>query len=170
MDAVKEAVGAETEIVYEQNPSIETIEGETDDISYAIVAVGEGPYAKCGGDNSELVIHFNGGDIISLVSERVPTLVILVCGRPLVLEPWVLEKVEGVVVAWLPGSEGQGITDVVFGDYDFKGQLPVTWFTKVEHLDDQLPKEEEEDDEDGVISFDSLFPLGFGLTYRHGNL
>jgi beta-glucosidase len=155
LDAIKAAVGDETEVVYEKYPSADTLAAHKD-FSFAIVAVGEEPYAESLGDNSELVIPFNGADIISSVSECIPTLVILVSGRPLVLEPWLLEKVDGLIAAWLPGSEGGGIADVVFGDYDFKGRLPVTWFKKVE----QLPLHY------GMDSYDPLFPLGFGLTCK----
>ncbi|XP_061347192.1 uncharacterized protein LOC133292755 [Gastrolobium bilobum] len=130
LDAVKEVVGDETEVIYEKYPSKDII--EHNEVSFAIIAVGEGPYAECGGDNSELVIPFNGAEIINLVSDKIPTLVILISGRPLVLEPWLLEKIEALVAAWLPGTEGQGITDVIFGDHDFKGKLPLTWFSRVE--------------------------------------
>ncbi|KAF7833750.1 Lysosomal beta glucosidase [Senna tora] len=159
LDAIKEAVGAETEVIYEQNPSKETL--DRNDISFAIVAVGEEPYAETAGDNSELVIPFNGGDIISSVSDKIPTLVILISGRPLVLEPWLLEKIDALVAAWLPGTEAQGITDVIFGDHEFKGQLPMTWFRRVEDLDLRV-----EDDVDGLKLQEPLFPLGFGLTYN----
>lgn len=155
LDAVKATVGVETEVIYQKYPSKDTI--EHDEISFAIVAVGEAPYAEALGDNSELTIPFNGADIISLVADKIPTLVILISGRPLVLEPWLLEKTDALVAAWLPGTEGQGITDVVFGSHDFKGQLPVTWFRRVEQLDQQT---------DGVNSCEPLFPLGFGLTYN----
>ncbi|KAI9119969.1 hypothetical protein K1719_008938 [Acacia pycnantha] len=153
LDAIKEAVGDETEIIFEENPSTDTL--ERNDISFAIVAVGEAPYAEMPGDNSELVIPFNGPDIISLVAKKFPTLVILISGRPLVLEPWLLRKIDALLAAWLPGTEAQGITDVVFGDHDFKGQLPMTWFRRAEDLDQQAY---------GVKMHDPLFPFGFGLT------
>lgn len=150
MDAVKEAVGVETEVIYQKCPSKDTM--EHNEFSFAIVAVGEAPYAEILGDNSELTIPFNGADIISLVADKIPTLVILILGRPLVLEPWLLEKIDGLVAAWLPGTEGEGITDVIFGSHDFKGKLPVTWFRRVEQLDQPNNGE-------------PLFPLGFGLNY-----
>ncbi|XP_028779955.1 uncharacterized protein LOC114736335 [Neltuma alba] len=154
LDAIKEAVGDETEIIYEENPSKETL--ERNDISFAIVAVGEKPYAEKFGDNSELVIPLNGPSIISSVADKIPTLVILISGRPLVLEPWLLEKIDALVAAWFPGTEAQGITDVIFGDHDFKGQLPMAWFRRVKDLDQPT---------EGVRLHDPLFPLGFGLTY-----
>ncbi|XP_050289657.1 uncharacterized protein LOC126727782 isoform X1 [Quercus robur] len=152
LDAIKAAAGDETEVVYEQYPSADTLARQ--DFSFAIVAVGEEPYVEGLGDNSELVIPLNGADIISSVADSIPTLVILVSGRPLLLEPLLLDKIDALIAAWLPGSEGGGIADVVFGDYDFKGRLPVTWFKQVEQLPLHI----------GIDSCDSLFPLGFGLT------
>ncbi|KAB1225765.1 Beta-glucosidase BoGH3B [Morella rubra] len=152
LDAIKEAVGDETEVIYEQFPSADTL--ALQDFSFAIVVVGEEPYVESLGDNSVLEIPLNGADIISSVSDSFPTLVILLSGRPLVLEQWLLEKMSALVAAWLPGSEGGGIADVIFGDYDFKGRLPVTWFKRVEQLPLHI----------GVNSYDPLFPLGFGLT------
>ncbi|KAF7120121.1 hypothetical protein RHSIM_Rhsim13G0072400 [Rhododendron simsii] len=158
LDAIKEAVGDKTEVVFEQNPSPDTFAGQ--DISYAIVAVGEPPYAEGGGDDPNLIISFRGSEIISSVADRVPTLAILISGRPLVIEPSLLEKVDALVAAWLPGSEGAGITDVILGDYEFQGRLPITWFKSV----DQLPLHH------GENSYDPLFPLGFGLTSKNMKL
>ncbi|KAL9263792.1 Beta-glucosidase BoGH3B-like protein [Drosera capensis] len=154
LDAIKAAVGDQTQVIYEEVPSRDTLAEE--DFSFAIVAVGEGPYAEFTGDNSELTIPFTGANIISSVTDKIPTLVILVSGRPLVLEPWLLEKMEALVAAWLPGSEGAGVTDVVFGDHEFEGALPVSWFKSV----DQLPLKSEEN------SYGPLFPFGFGLKTR----
>lgn len=153
LDAIKAIVGDQTEVIYEKYPSEESL-ASSEGFSYAIVAVGESPYAETLGDNSELIIPFNGSDIVTAVAERVPTLMILFSGRPMVLEPTVLEKTEAVVSAWLPGSEGQGMADVIFGDYDFEGKLPVSWFKRVE----QLPLNADAD------LYDPLFPLGFGLN------
>ncbi|XP_048324773.2 uncharacterized protein LOC112489544 isoform X2 [Ziziphus jujuba] len=158
LDAIKEAVGDNAELIYEQHPSPDTLASQ--DISFAVVAVGEAPYAEFLGDNPELVIPFNGNGIISSVADRIPTLVILISGRPLVLEPQILEKIEALVAAWLPGSEGRGIADVIFGDFDFEGKLPFTWFESVE----QLPMHIEDN------SYDPLYPFGFGLKYNMENL
>lgn len=150
MEAIQQAVGEKTEVIYEDYPSPKTLSRK--DISFAIVAVGEEPYAEFTGDDPELRIRFNGCDVVTSVADKIPTLAILISGRPLVLEPRVLENVEALVAAWLPGSEGTGIADVIFGDFDFSGKLPVTWFKRV----DQLPMHHQ--------SLDPLFPLGFGLT------
>ncbi|MBA0575707.1 hypothetical protein Golob_024944 [Gossypium lobatum] len=153
LDAIRESAGDKTEVIYDEYPSTNTLAGQ---YSFAIVVVGEPPYAETLGDNKELVIPFNGSDIISSVAEKIPTLAILISGRPLVLELQVLEKVDAFIAAWLPGTEGSGVTDVVFGDFEFEGRLPMTWFRS----NDQLPMNP------GQNSYDPLFPLGFGLTYN----
>ncbi|CAE6075347.1 unnamed protein product [Arabidopsis arenosa] len=155
LDAIKESVGDKTEVIYEKTPSKETL-ASSEGFSYAVVVVGEPPYAETMGDNSELIIPFNGSDIVTAVAGIIPTLVILISGRPVVLEPTVLEKTEALVAAWLPGTEGQGMADVIFGDYDFQGKLPVSWFKRVEHL----PLDAH------ANSYDPLFPFGFGLTSK----
>ncbi|GJR27970.1 putative glycosyl hydrolase family protein [Tanacetum coccineum] len=121
-----------------------------------VSVVGEAPYVESGGDNSELTIPFNGNELLKLVADKIPTLGILISGRPLVLEPSVLETLDALVAAWLPGTEGNGITDVIFGDYEFHGRLPVSWFKIV----DQLPMNTHQD------SYDPLFPLGYGLKSK----
>ncbi|KAI3830014.1 hypothetical protein L1987_04146 [Smallanthus sonchifolius] len=151
LDAVKEAIGDNTEVVYEENPTTKTLSEH--DFSYAIVAVGEAPYVEAGGDNSELTIPFKGDELLKLVAQEIPTLAILISGRPLVLEPSVLETLDALVAAWLPGTEGNGITDVIFGDYEFHGRLPVSWFRSV----DQLPMDSHQN------TYDPLFPLGLSF-------
>lgn len=155
MDAIKAVVGDKTEVIYEKTPSKETL-ALSEGFSYAIVAVGEPPYAETMGDNSELTIPFNGNDIVTAVADKIPTLVIVISGRPVVLEQIVLEKTEALVAAWLPGTEGQGMADTIFGDYDFKGKLPVSWFKRIEHL----PLDAH------ANSYDPLFPFGFGLNSK----
>ncbi|KAE8733805.1 laccase-4 [Hibiscus syriacus] len=150
----QEVIGEKTEVLYEKYPSPSTL--AESNFSFAIVAVGEEPYAESAGDNSELVIPLNGSELISTIADRIPTLVILISGRPLLIEPWLLEKMDALNAAWLPGTEGRGITDVVFGDYEFEGRLPMTWFRTTK----QLPIN------NGDNSCDPLFPLGFGLTFN----
>nr|GMC68147.1 Glycoside hydrolase [Ipomoea batatas] len=83
----------------------------------------------------------------------VKCVVVIISGRPLVVEPYV-SSIDALVAAWLPGTEGQGVTDVLFGDYGFTGKLSKTWFRTV----DQLPMNV------GDLHYDPLFPFGFGLT------
>ncbi|EPS72736.1 hypothetical protein M569_02021, partial [Genlisea aurea] len=155
LDAIREVVSDETEVVYEETPSQSTLTTGAKDFAFAVVVVGECPYVEWGGDSDDLRIHLNGEELMRDVAGRIPTLVILVSGRPVHLEAEVLEATDAVVAAWLPGSEGGGgIADVIFGEYDFEGRLPMTWFRKV----DRLPVVGDDVNGDGC-----LFPYGFGL-------
>ncbi|XP_047973267.1 beta-glucosidase BoGH3B-like isoform X1 [Salvia hispanica] len=156
LEAIREVVGAKTEVIYEENPS-ESINRR--DYSFAIVVVGEAPYVESGGDSLDLKIHFNGAELASSVADQVPTLVILISGRPLAIDPQLLNKAHALVAAWLPGSEGTGVVDVIFGDHGFQGRLPMTWFKDVA----QLPMQAESN------SYDPLFPVGYGLTTSGSN-
>jgi beta-glucosidase len=83
----------------------------------------------------------------------VPVIVVLVSGRPLDIAAEV-GNWNALVAAWLPGSEGAGVADVLFGDHAPTGKLPFTWMQSVS----QQPI----NDGDGKAP---LFPYGFGLTY-----
>ncbi|PKA55851.1 Beta-xylosidase/alpha-L-arabinofuranosidase 2 [Apostasia shenzhenica] len=152
LEGIKEAVGEETVVIYEQHPSEVTFASMID-FSFAVVVVGEVAYAERLGDRSQLHIPLGGAEMINLVASKVPTVVIVISGRPLVFESYLLDKIDALVAAWLPGTEGGGVADVIFGDYDFHGKLPVNWFKSM----DQIPMN------DGQQSYDPLFPLGFGL-------
>ena len=131
----------------------------------AIVVFGESPYAEGQGDLSN--IEYQNGiksDLAmleSLRSQDIPVISIFITGRPL----WVnkeLNASDAFVAAWLPGSEGAGIADVIFknasGDinYDFKGKLSFSWPKYTSQI---IINRNDED-------YDPLFPYGFGLTYQ----
>jgi beta-glucosidase len=137
--------------VYQENPSLDYV--KSNDFQYAIVVVGETPYAETKGDSLNLTISGNGTETINNVCGGVKCVVVLVTGRPVVIQPYV-DTIDGLIAAWLPGSEGYGVTDVLFGDYGFSGKLPRTWFKTV----DQLPMNV------GDSHYDPLFSFGFGLT------
>ncbi|GLT95376.1 hypothetical protein SLE2022_130610 [Rubroshorea leprosula] len=98
-------------------------------LSYAIVVVGETHYAETLGDSFNLTIPDRGPSSIANDCGNVKC-VIIVSGRPIVIEPYV-GSMDALVAAWLPGTEGQGVADVLFGDYGFTGKLPRTWFKTV---------------------------------------
>jgi beta-glucosidase len=88
-------------------------------------------------------------DRVRTVSDKV--VVIIISGRPLIITEQI-DDWDAVVAAWLPGTEGQGVTDVLFGDYPFTGKLSYTWPRSME----QIPL--------GSGSGEPLFPFGYGLT------
>uniref|UniRef100_A0ACD5WB65 Uncharacterized protein n=1 Tax=Avena sativa TaxID=4498 RepID=A0ACD5WB65_AVESA len=151
LSAIKSTVDPNTQVVYAENPDSSAVEAGKYD--YAIVVVGEPPYAESAGDNLNLTIPEPGLAVIQTVCKSVKCVVVLISGRPLVVEPYIGDM-DAFVAAWLPGSEGQGVADVLFGDYGFTGKLPRTWFRSVE----QLPMNV------GDEHYDPLFPFGFGLT------
>ncbi|KAL5765358.1 hypothetical protein ACOSP7_015975 [Xanthoceras sorbifolium] len=151
LSGITSAVDENSEIVFMENPDSETVKSIK--VEYAIVVVGEKPYAETEGDSMNLTIAEPGGSIIRNVCGAVKCVVVIVSGRPVVIEPYI-DEIDGLVAAWFPGSEGQGVADVLFGDYGFKGKLPRTWFRNV----DQLPMNV------GDSNYDPLFSFGFGLT------
>ncbi|KAM3374329.1 beta-glucosidase BoGH3B-like isoform X2 [Capsicum galapagoense] len=151
LNAVKNTVHPSTQVVYHDNPDMNFV--KSNHFSYAIVVVGETPYAEMFGDSANLTIAQPGPSTISNVCGVVKCLVIVISGRPVVIDPY-LANIDALVAAWLPGSEGQGVADVLFGDYGFTGKLARTWFKSV----DQLPMNV------GDPHYDPLFPFGFGLT------
>jgi len=124
-----------------------------------IVVVGESPYAEGEGDNSNPTLSSADFAAISKVkAANVPFVVVLFSGRPLILTDSkgvsALDQSNAFVAAWLPGSEGTGITDVLFGDFKPTGKLSFTWPASLA----QIPIHEG----DGQTP---LFEFGFGLTY-----
>nr|CAB3448747.1 unnamed protein product [Digitaria exilis] len=156
LDGVKHTVFPGADVVYSENPDAGYLRRNKDRFDYAIVVVGEHPYAETSGDNLNLTIPAPGPAIIENVCGSIKCVVVLISGRPLVVEPELLEIIDALVAAWLPGTEGKGVADVLFGDYGFSGKLSRTWFRSV----DQLPMNV------GDTHYDPLFPFGFGLeTY-----
>jgi beta-glucosidase len=124
----------------------------------AIVVYGESPYAESLGDRATL--EYQGGadaalDLLSRLREaRIPTVSVFLSGRPLQVQPEI-DASDAFVAAWLPGTEGAGIADVLIGDaagaarYDFSGTLPFAWPESA-----------------GADSSNPVFPFGYGLHYR----
>ncbi|XP_024967047.1 uncharacterized protein LOC112506942 isoform X1 [Cynara cardunculus var. scolymus] len=153
LNGIKSVVDPSTEISYMENPDSEFIKSKN--FSYAIVVVGEHPYTEMFGDSSNLTIADPGPRIITNVCGQVKCVVVIISGRPVVIEPY-MSAIDALVAAWLPGSEGQGVADVLFGDHEFTGKLSRTWFRTV----DQLPMNI------GDPHYNPLFPFGFGLTTK----
>lgn len=151
LNGIKSTVDPSTQVIYSENPDPDLVKNDT--FEYAIVAIGEQPYAETNGDNLNLTIPAPGVSVIQNVCSSVKCVVLVISGRPLVIEPYI-EQIDALVAAWLPGTEGQGVADVLFGDHGFSGKLPRTWFKSV----DQLPMNV------GDQHYDPLFPYGFGLT------
>lgn len=153
-----------TEIKYDREGT-----GEITDVDVAIIVVGENPYAEFFGDIGgemnlfQLTLTEEHQNYIKTYADKgIKTVVVMISGRPLVVTPQI-EQSDAFVAAWLPGSEGDGIAEVLFGFFDFKGKLPHSWPKSVEDYQGKFGPNHWDD------SIHPLFPLGFGLTYKPEN-
>jgi beta-glucosidase len=133
----------------------------------AIVVFGEDPYAEFQGDRPTL--EYQPGDKTDLALLRrlkgqgVPVVAVFLSGRPLWTNPEI-NAADAFVAAWLPGSEGAGVADVLIGDrrggarHDFHGKLSYSW----PRLANQFALNR------GDARYEPLFAYGYGLTYREG--
>jgi beta-glucosidase len=150
LDAFKSAVDDSNSIHYSKygdnllNPDV------------VVAVVGEKPYSEGVGDRESL--HLSDEDIKLLKkvkNSNLPHVVVLISGRPMIINESLTES-DAFVAAWLPGSEGKGISDVIFGDYNFTGKLSMTWPKSM----NQIPINY------GDSNYDPLFQFGFGLSYK----
>ncbi|MGH1493569.1 MAG: glycoside hydrolase family 3 protein [Acidimicrobiales bacterium] len=101
-----------------------------------VVVVGEAPYTEGFGDTERLELSDADVELVARIRERVATLVLVVIsGRPLVLNQ-VEASCDAIVAAWLPGTEGAGLADVLVGDVPFTGKLPRRWPRSADHVVD----------------------------------
>jgi beta-glucosidase len=120
-----------------------------------VVVVGESPYAEFFGDSRDLSLSPEDVRAIRTVKEAgVPVVVVLLSGRPMILGD-ILDQADAIVAAWLPGTEGLGVGDVLFGDYKPTGKLPFSWPRSMEQIPINV----------GDAKYDPLYPFGHGLSY-----
>ena len=149
LTAIRQTVSVNTEVTW-------SLDGTgAGGANLAIAVIGETPYAEGVGDRSDLSLADEDIQLVNnLKAAGIPVLVILLSGRPMILGD-VLDKADALLAAWLPGTEGQGIADVIFGDFIPAGRLGYTWPRSMT----QIPINK------GDKDYDPLFPFGFGLTY-----
>ncbi len=138
-----------------------TIAGDEDAI---IVVAGELPYAETNGDRSTSNLMLDGTDrklmqnmeesLAQAREKGVPTILVLMTGRPVDIADYV-DRFDAIVEAWLPGTEGDGIADVLFGEYDFTGTLTYTWPWSPADIENKFDETKPE-----LV----LFKYGTGLT------
>lgn len=149
LDGIRAAAGEDAEITY----SVDGSGAEAADV--AIVVVGERPYAEGAGDDDRLRLPKEDQEALSRVQQTgVPTVLVILSGRPLMVGDEI-DASSAAVAAWLPGTEGAGVADVLFGDYAPTGKLSVTWPRTV----DQEPINV------GDASYDPAYAFGYGLGY-----
>jgi beta-glucosidase len=116
--AIRQAVSPATEVNFSPDAS------NLKNADAIIAVVGEPPYAEMKGDRPDL--NMSAEDLSLLARAKAsgaPVVTVVFSGRPLVWNQALADS-SAFVAAWLPGTEGQGMTDVLFGDYKFSGQMP----------------------------------------------
>jgi len=153
LNGIRDSVSPVTQVRYNST-------GEFDGMAeVGIAVVGEQPYAEGVGDTDDLSLSSGDIQIITNLRVHCQKLVVLVLsGRPMIITPQ-FQMADAWVAIWLPGTEGSGVADVIFGDYPFSGKLPYTW----PHSNDQLPLDIN-DAGQGSGRSTPLFPFGFGLS------
>jgi len=126
----------------------------------AIVVIGEKPYAEMEGDRKSLDLDPADVALVKRVkASGTRTVVVLFSGRPIILDP-ILADADAIVAAWLPGTEGDGIADVLFGRYRPTGRLSHTWPKAMSQIPINVGPR------GGKPAEAPLFEFGFGLQYR----
>ncbi|OZM71791.1 beta-glucosidase [Amycolatopsis antarctica] len=150
LDGIREVAGESTEVAYDREA-----EGIDDSYGAAVVVVGETPYAEHEGDRPD-DLRLDEEDLATLEKVRatgVPTVAVLVSGRPMDITEEV-SGVDALLASWLPGSEGAGVADVLFGDHNPSGKLTFSWARDFEQQPINVG--------DGK---DPLYGYGHGLSY-----
>ncbi|MBO2438169.1 glycoside hydrolase family 3 C-terminal domain-containing protein [Actinomadura nitritigenes] len=150
LQGIRQVAGERATIAYDRD-------GKGIDTSYdaAVAVVGEKPYAEYHGDRPD-GLALDEEDVRTIERLRasgVPVAVVLVSGRPLDVASR-LGGWNALVASWLPGTEGAGVADVLFGDARPAGRLPVTW-----------PRDGGQEPVNRGDGKEPLFPFGYGLTY-----
>ena len=148
LKAIQETVSPQTKVTY-------SIDGATaTGADLGIVVIGEIPYAEFMGDRQSLELSEEDVAVVDRMKQTgIPVLVVLLSGRPVIIDK-VIDKADAFVAAWLPGTEGRGVTDVLFGDFKPIGKLSFSWPRAMGQIPINV----------GDANYDPLFKYGFGLT------
>ncbi|MBT4734196.1 MAG: beta-glucosidase [Candidatus Marinimicrobia bacterium] len=149
LDGIRDNIGNQSSVSFSKNGD------EPNDHDIIIAVVGETPYAEMKGDSESLELSNKDKLLLErLIKTGKPIVLILISGRPMIITPY-LEHVDAVLAAWLPGTEGSGVADLLFGDVSPTAKLSFSWPRDMS----QIPINY------GDKTYDPLFPLGYGLTY-----
>jgi len=154
LGGIRQAVGPGVKVTFSAN------EAEAQQADAIIAVIGELPYAEMKGDRSDLGLSDSDRSLVTKAkASGAPVITVLLSGRPLVLGA-ALDQSDAFIAAWLPGTEGQGIADVLFADFRPVGKLPHAW-----------PRNNQQAAAGEKTAEPPLFPLGYGLTFptAHGS-
>jgi beta-glucosidase len=147
LKAIQGTVSPQTKITYSKDGADAT---GTD---LGIAVIGETPYAEWMGDRQSLELSEEDVAVVEKMKQAgMPLVIVLISGRPLIIEK-VIDKADAFVAAWLPGTEGRGVTDVLFGDFKPTGRLSFSWPRSMDHIPINV----------GDVNYNPLFKYGFGL-------
>jgi len=154
LEGLKEYSGKNTKIIFDKEGKLLS-GGKIKDVDVCIMVLGESPYAEFMGDRTIPTLDYEDLSILERVSSlNIPKVLILITGRPLVI-PDFTSRADAILVAWLPGTEGMGVIDVLFGEYKPTGKLSFSWPGSEENIPVNV----------GDKNYKPLFPFGYGLTY-----
>jgi beta-glucosidase len=149
LQAIRKAASRTTEVSYSRDGS------GAEGADVGICVIGERPYAEVFGDSTDLSLSSEDQLAVANVKRAgIPAVVVLISGRPMIINQ-VLGQSDAFLAAWLPGTEGEGITDILFGDRKPTGKLSFSWPRSTSQLPARV----------GDPTYDPLFKYGFGLTY-----
>jgi len=132
-----------------------SIQTSTTGANVVVVVTGEQPYAETKGDKADLPLPAEAATLLSTAKAAgQKTVLVVVSGRPLILGE-VVANADAIVAAWLPGSEGAGVADVLFGEFAPTGKLPITWPASIAQLPIHV----------GDAAYAPLYPFGHGLSW-----
>jgi beta-glucosidase len=147
--AIQNAVSKKTKVTFSKDGT------DAAGADLGVVVIGETPYAEMLGDREDLSLaQEDVAAIENMKKAGIPVVAVLVSGRPLIIDK-ALDKCDAFIAAWLPGTEGQGVADVLFGDYKPTGKLSFSWPRSMAQIPINF----------GDANYDPLFKYGFGLTY-----
>jgi beta-glucosidase len=149
LQAIKKSASKETKVTFD-------VDGKgAAGADVGVVVIGEKPYAETAGDRSDLSLAPEDvAAVDNMKAAGIPVVVILLSGRPMILDK-VIGKADAFVAAWLPGTEGDGVADVLFGAYKPTGKLSFSWPRSMAQVAVHR----------GDPNYQPLYPYGYGLSY-----
>jgi beta-glucosidase len=155
LDGIRSHAGSTTQVLYKSDGNFSSFKGLA---PVGVAVVSELPYAEGFGDKADLRLSSTDIAVLNTMRPKVTKLVVIILsGRPLVIADK-YQKADAWVAAWLPGSEGAAVADVLFGDHPFVGKTPYSW----PRSNSQLPINEN-NSADSTGCKTPLFPVGYGL-------
>lgn len=149
LKAIQDTVSKKTKVTFSKDGT------GAEGADVGIVVMGETPYAEMMGDRHDLSL--DNEDIAAIENMKkagIKVVAVLLSGRPMIIDK-ALDKCDAFIAAWLPGTEGQGVADVLFGDYKPTGKLSFSWPRSMAQIPINF----------GDANYDPLFKYGFGLNY-----